>query len=95
MKLRHVAIVAFGWFVLLPPTKNDLSLDLSAPLSEWTKFRSFESLHDCILGAGELNARGNGDQNIRPAALGFSALQLRQFREAICASDDDLRLEVK
>jgi hypothetical protein len=95
MKLHHaVAIALVGWYVLVPPTTEDLALDLKAPLSQWIKPKSFEGLHDCILDAGELHERAAGNQSIRPS-LKFTGFQLRQFGEAICASDDDLRVKEK
>ncbi len=95
MKLRHVVALALvGWYVLIPPTRNNLALDLQAPLSRWVKFKSFESFHDCVLGAGELNQRANGDPNVRPS-LKFTQMELRQFSEAVCVSDDDPRLKEK
>ena len=89
-----VAMTLLGWYVLIPPTNGNLTLNLNAPLARWIKYKSFESLHDCVLGAAELTQRGAGDRNIRPG-LEFTNLRLRQFGEALCVSDTDPRLAEK
>ena len=50
MKLRHAAALAFvGWYLMMPPTPQDLSLlaDPTPPLSVWFLKQSFDTAKEC------------------------------------------------
>jgi hypothetical protein len=94
MKFRHTTVlVLLGWYLMLPPISPS-GVDSSAPLSRWTVYKDYDSIHLCVAGETQLRERGEREPNLTPA-LQFPRRQLEQFASADCIASDDPRLKEK
>jgi len=94
MSFRHAAVLALVvWYLMLPPI-SPRGVDVSAPLSRWTIYKDYDSIHLCVEGETQLRERGEREPNLTPP-LQFPPRQLEQFAAADCVASDDLRLKEK
>ena len=106
MKLRHAAALALvGWYLMVPPivvrtlgNMIGMDADQSAPLSQWTIFRSYDTASSCMAERdARMKAFGHdpvtapSDSSDLRGKLYSSALN----RSAQCISTDDPRLNAK
>jgi hypothetical protein len=90
MKLHHAAaLVLVGWYLFLPPTSPDHSVDTKAPLSLWFKANHrFSSLSECKKVKQQLV-----DLHIKPYSSEHEREKAEGEMAAICVSSDDPRLK--
>jgi hypothetical protein len=91
---RMVALSLLGWYLMAPPIEN-LSANLSAPISRWDTITSYDSAYAC-----ETQRRADVDrmQKViegeitqgKPVAEGA-----REFAGEQCVATDDPRLKDK
>jgi hypothetical protein len=99
MKLCHaVALALVGWYLVSPPIYKPGSrghkayyTDVSAPLSQWTIMKVFDSAADCQKEQEHKNQLGEmstpDDDHTDPTGIG-RAVDLAWKNEACIASDD-------
>jgi hypothetical protein len=94
MIFHHIAAIALvGWYLMIPPMSAS-GVDISAPLSRWTVYKNYDSIHLCVAGETQLRERGDREPNMTPP-LQFPPRQLEQFASADCIASDDPRLKEK
>jgi hypothetical protein len=82
---RRLLVALVGWYLMVPPETVGVSgprYDLTAPLSKWTAFQSFDTAHECE-GAKFLHREG-AKQRKDP--------MLEALVRAQCIATDDSRL---
>ena len=103
MKPRHAAALALvGWYLIAPPTalkkSKDIEIRSDAPLHEWMKLGSYDSVKDCESAKATLTAkhRLHGEsleqtkQNLRIQNFWTFAQEF-----SLCIASDDPRLKEK
>jgi hypothetical protein len=84
MNLRRAALLALaGWYLLVLPRKSQgsMAVDVSAPLTEWHIFKSFDSVKECEA-LREKITQGEKGTEFYPAIL-----------TSACVVSDDPRLK--
>jgi hypothetical protein len=77
---------------MVPPIST-AGVYVGPPLSKWIVFKTYDSLHQCVVGQAELQSRAQGDT--ATPHLDFPQKQLQQFNMAQCVSGGDPRLKNK
>ena len=104
MKTRHTAVLALiAWLLLLPPTRQG-NWDTKAPLSQWTKMKTFTSEQACRAGTiaaiqsyGYTSALQHASAAQRAAManmfVGTSSYSGAEAESVRCVPADDPRLK--
>jgi hypothetical protein len=94
---RHAAALALvGWYLMMPPVKQDCSqwpdqpcsvhVDMTAPLSKWQHRLVFDSAQECQERLATMNSPSDGNSSMD----NFLAVM---NRNAQCVASDDPRLK--
>ncbi|HEY6419222.1 MAG TPA: hypothetical protein VIX59_09480 [Candidatus Binataceae bacterium] len=94
MKLRHLAALALvGWYLMMPPPRtvgDHFETNFSAPLSKWTKIRSFDLQSQCESVRESYQQKPTGNLiNLLGATQAQATTKASQ-----CVATDDPRLKM-
>jgi hypothetical protein len=92
MKLHHAAVLALGWYIMVPPIAGpSFHVDPHAPISQWIVEFSFDTAIECEQGISTFqNERLSGEFT----GIG-DTLAASQALKAKCIASDDPRLKPK
>lgn len=93
---RAAALALLGWYLMVPPTIGDShEVNRTAPLSQWTIWRSFPRIEGCETAKDRVHKQAFA----RLTQMDATAHRSRRNRESFCVmcqaqcvADDDPRL---